>query len=500
MNAKDQNIIHLFLEAVEKYPNNIAIVDGSKKITYAELEHEVIKTATYFKNKGVQSGDRVLVFVPMSIDLYRVVMALFYIGASAVFLDEWVSKERLLLCCRIAKCKAFIGVAKARVFGWFAKEIRDIPIKLSLRKRGGELLEPVRISNESTALITFTTGTTGTPKAADRTHQFLRAQFSELRRKINPQPTDIDMPVLPIFLFLNLAVGCTSVIAKFNSRKPKSLKPKTILRQIEQHQVTRIIASPFFIKTLGFHLTEEGKKVKSIKQILTGGAPVFPPEALIYCKAFPNTDVQIVFGSTEAEPISAISAEAIVADPVLLNNGLPVGKIHPSTSLMIIDITSDDLPYVRDIDHLELEEGNVGEIIVAGDHVLKKYFENPEAIAANKIKTDTTMWHRTGDSGFVKEGKLYLTGRCKQLIKHKGIVISPFIIENKLQSINGIAMGTIILKNGQLILAIESDLSELNVESLVADMDYDSIRLIRKMPRDPRHFSKIDYAKLDAII
>lgn len=500
MRPKHHNIVHLFLSAANQYPNNIAIIDGRVSISYVDLKKEVKQTAAYFRGQGIEPGDRVLVFIPMGIDLYRIVLALFYIGAVAVFLDEWVSKDRLLLCCRIADCKGFIGTIKARVLGYFAKEIRNIPIKLSLRKRGIAKVGVQEVALEASALITFTTGSTGLPKAADRSHDFLAAQFSILKDKINPHPQDVDMPVLPIVLFLNLGIGCTSVIAKFNSKKPSSLNPDKIINQIKCHQINRITASPFFVKTIAKYLCNRKLVLNNLKQIFTGGAPVFPNEADLYNTAFPDTDIQIVYGSTESEPISTISSKEIVLDPYLKSNGLPVGQVHPKTSLKVIKITTENIHMCNNMADLEVGTEKIGEIIVAGDHVLKKYFNNPSAFETNKIISDKVIWHRTGDSGFIKDDQLFLTGRCKQLIDHKGKVFSPFIIENKLQLIDGVSMGTIIRQNEEVVLVVETNLSVKDIESHVVNIFYDRLEVVKKIPRDPRHFSKIDYAELSKIL
>ncbi|MBC7865131.1 MAG: AMP-binding protein, partial [Bacteroidia bacterium] len=187
------NIEYLFENASEKFPDKIAIIKGDKKISFGELQKQVSETAVYFSAKGIGKGDRVLVFVPMGIDLYRIVLALFKIGAVAVFLDEWVSKERLEICCRLAQCKGFIGIPKARLFAFFSSELRKIPVKLRLKGRieNSEMFLPVNCNENDTALITFTTGSTGIPKAADRTHGFLSEQFKALTDTIHPMATDI---------------------------------------------------------------------------------------------------------------------------------------------------------------------------------------------------------------------------------------------------------------------------------------------------------------------
>lgn len=496
------NISKLFLTAAKQYPDHLAIIDSKESIRYADLEREVQETAAYFKEKGIGLGDRVLVFVPMGIDLYRIVLALFYIGATAVFLDEWVSKKRLALCCQIAECKGFVGVFKATLYSFFSKELRQIPVKLKLKKMLSADLSIAEVEPNTPALITFTTGSTGTPKAANRSHGFLKHQFEALMDKIEPQANDVDMPALPIVLFVNLGVGCTSVIADFKMTKPNLLDPAVIAKQIKLHKVNRITASPFFIKKLSEYGIENPHIFQDIEKIFTGGAPVFPSEAALYLKAFPKAQSMIVYGSTEAEPISSISAQTLINTPPALPNGLPVGQAYHKTNLKIIAFSEKAFPSIspQELDSMSLENGKIGEIIVSGPHVLKQYFKNAEAIRTNKIIVNELMWHRTGDSGMLIENELFLTGRCSQLIKNQQGYLSPFIIENQLQNITGINFGTLLSFQDQHVLVVESPLNLQQLETLLVDIPHHKIVILNKIPRDPRHNSKIDYAQLKIIL
>jgi acyl-CoA synthetase (AMP-forming)/AMP-acid ligase II len=488
------NIVDFFFSVAADYPDNVAIVQKNKQISYNKLAVEVEQTAAYFTKKGISKGDRVLVFMPMGIDLYRIVLALFSIGATAVFLDEWVSKKRMELCCEIADCKGFIGVPKARLFAFFSKELRRIPIKLSPRRKDADQLTAIKVNYEDTALITFTTGSTGRPKAADRTHGFLKEQFDALLDEIQPKVDDVDMPVLPIVLFMNLGVGCTSVVADFKMSKPEKMDVEGIADQIKKTGVNRITASPYFIS----RLTEKPNEIApQIEKIFTGGAPVFPGQAEVYNNAFPNTEFHVVYGSTEAEPISSILVENLIERKEELQHGLPVGEVFHKTDLRIIQINESNIPSasLNAFKDMCVGEGETGEIVVSGPHVLKKYFNNEAAFKANKIIVGETVWHRTGDSGSMKGGQLYLTGRCKQLIQKEGRLISPFIIENQLMEIDGVEMGTMLEMNEKLLLVIESIRSQSEIRSAVAHLSFDEL-IITKIPRDPRHNSKIDYERL----
>jgi acyl-CoA synthetase (AMP-forming)/AMP-acid ligase II len=508
---KNFNIVDLFFEAAGKYPGQMAIIDKKRQVTFSELELQVHDTAYYFLKKGIQQGDRVLVFVPMSTDLYRIVLALFKIGATAVFLDEWVNRKRMEECCKITQSHAFIGTTKARIFSFLSPGIRKIPIQLGTKfipviKNN---LAEATVHSDHTALITFTTGSTGTPKAAKRTHGFLRQQFKVLAETINPQPGETSLPVLPVVLLINLAAGCTSLITGFKSGKPRSMNADKILHQIIFYKVSTIVASPFFIKQLAKCAINQEVQLPSLKKIFTGGAPVFSTEAILYKQAFPKTAIEIVYGSTEAEPISSISVEELIKEKALAR-GLNVGKPDPNTEVKIISlkngsITCDD---ESSFQKLILKAGSVGEIIVSGAHVLDAYFNNEKALKENKIFVGNKCWHRTGDSGFqIPDGTLFLTGRCSTLIHLHNKIIAPFLFENYFQSIDGVEAGTIIEKEGNIIAVIECipGFNKKKITKLLQKINepllpLDTIKWISKMPRDPRHHSKNDYDKLKHLI
>jgi acyl-CoA synthetase (AMP-forming)/AMP-acid ligase II len=496
------NITSLFHEAAQKFPNHRALIHGEEVLTYSEFEKQIAETASYFISKGISKGDRVLVFVPMSIDLYRILLSLFEIGAVAVLLDEWVSRERMEICCRIAQCKGFIAPAKIRIFSIVSKEIRAIPIKLSMKGSLRAKALTADCADSDSALITFTTGSTGIPKAADRSHGFLRQQFAALLETIVPSADDIDMTVLPIVLLVNLGAGCTSVIANWKSSKPEKMDPAIIEAQIIANKISRITASPFFLLRLASHLLEKQTALSGVKKIFTGGAPVFPSEAVLMLRAFPSADIEIIYGSTEAEPISEIGANELSDTESDLINGLSVGKTYPKANVKIIAISDEEIPErsSQELEKLFLPAMCVGEIIVSGDHVLKSYFNNSEAFRRNKIVNGETVWHRTGDSGYLDaEGNLFLTGRSNTLFYQDENLVSPFLVEGFLRSVPEVVIGTVLQKHERtcLFLELKEGASSQPVREQVAALGIAVDEVIcSKIPRDPRHFSKIDYAKL----
>jgi olefin beta-lactone synthetase len=503
------NIVNLFWQTATTQPNLIAIIEKDRTITFGQLQREIQETVQYFIAQGVKPGDRVLVFVPMGFDLYRIVLALFYMGATAVFLDEWVNKSRMEICCQVASCQVFIAGWKVRLLAYLSKELRKIPIWLGtdFSTVGGEKQAMFQPQGDHTALITFTTGSTGRPKAAKRTHGFLYEQFLALSEKIEPQPTDIDMPALPIVLLINLGAGCTSIIPDFKATKPNELDPAKIYKQLTDHKANRLIASPFFVKKLAQYLIQTNQSLPLIQKVFTGGAPVFATEAAIYHQAFPVAAVEIVYGSTEAEPISGIPAEALL--PVqkgVLTLGLPVGKPFYKTQVRILGITDQPIACreLADLDTLTLADGEIGEITVSGSHVLREYVDDEAALRHNKIFVGPDCWHRTGDSGFLKDGKLYLTGRCNTLIYRGKHLIAPFVFEGYFQTFAGVEIGTIMEIDGQIIAWLEAsdqaDKTSIEAQVLAAEPAINCIIFVQMIPRDLRHNTKIDYEKLKKLV
>jgi len=485
------NISALFFDACINFPDRKAIVTETHEITFGQLGQEVKHTIAYFEKKGIKKGDRILVFLGMGIDLYRIVLAIFAVGAVAVFVDEWVNIKRLSMCCKIARCKAIIAPMRYRMVGLFIREIRQIPLFLSHK---GQLISatPFKLNNtlqSDSALITFTTGSTGIPKAADRSHGFLKAQFDALRPLLEGQTS---MTLLPIVLLMNLGVGITSVIPTFKSSKPESFKADKILALIQKHTVDSIIASPYYLLKLAESVF---RHTASVKYIISGGAPVFAAIAEKISHAFTHAKFTVAYGSTEAEPISHCSAMEITKNKHVF--GLYAGKPVDAIALKIVLENTTPEMSQDELCKKELPNGNIGEIIVTGDAVNKTYLDNPKAVAENKIKTDSTVWHRTGDSGYLdKNGNLFLTGRLSQIIHHNGKSHYPFVIENKLLNIEGVKAGTSMLIKNKLILVLQAS-SPIDRNRL-SEFEYDDIRYVDVMPYDPRHHSKIDYHRLMA--
>ena len=490
------NIVEILFENAKSFPEKDAIIHKNEKISYGNLARDVRDYAAYFVENGLKKGDNVLIFVPMSIELYKVLCAVFYIGATAVFVDAWTNKDRLAQALTIVPCQGFIGCAKAFALKVLSKQVYDVPVNFmtgfSKFKPKSKDIQIESASADTTALITFTTGSTGLPKAAKRTHEFLLEQHYILKQHLKPEFNDIDLTSLPIFVLHNLACGTTSVIPDFNPQKPADIAPKKILRDIKKYNINTTVGSPRFYEKLA-----QSENIGGLTRIFTGGAPVFPKLAKFLQEQYSDGNVEIIYGSTEAEPIASITAKELLEFKGDLKAGLLVGKPIEDINIKIIK-SSDDV--VTDFKSMWLKAGEIGEICVEGKHVLKEYYNSDEAQKFAKIHYKDKIWHRTGDAGYLdKKGNLFLMGRVKNRFEYKGKEVYVFPIENALLEIDGVEIGTVMKINDELVLIVElkriSKINEFEIVDKLSGFEYDRV-VFRKIPRDPRHNSKIDYDKL----
>ncbi len=486
------NVLELLKEQVEKNPGRIALIHEDKVCTYGAFWNDVLETAAYLKSKGVGEGDRVLVFVPMSLGFYRLVAALFYIGAVAVVIEDFSNKERFENSVRKSGATIMVSGFKAKWFlKYHSKVIRNIPNKIGLGKirEGLDQLDLFKAKKESPALMTFTTGSTGMPKAVVRTHGLLLEQFNALSNTLGPKEGQVGMVTLPIVVLLQLASGSTTLI---ETTKPSG-NMDVVIRNLLKYNAERIIASPKILLEISKEIVRRALKHCKVKEIITGGGPVYRNTAREIQRAFPEADKKVVYGSTEAEPISEVDMQVILFQENLLE-GLPAGEVCEEAEVKIIRISNESY-FNTDVSAIELPEGEVGEILVAGSHVNKSYLNGELAVRKNKMYCNNKVWHRTGDAGKLVNGKLYLFGRCERIIHVGNKTVFPFAIEAKLKSVPGIKEAAFIKVDNELILVLETVKKEVEPRVLHG-IPFHRI-WYTKIPVDKRHATKVDYSTLE---
>jgi olefin beta-lactone synthetase len=523
------NIVEMLTPQVAARPDAPAIIDryrgAARTLSFAELDHQSKQGAAFLRRCGLRRGDGVLLFQPMSAELYVALLAIFRLGLVAIVMDPSGGLTAIERCCASFPPKAFFGGAKAHLLRLISRAIRKIPVQIAVAagipgatpwRRVYEMPACQDIeacAPDSPALVTFTGGGTGPPKAACRTHGFLLAQYRALLDVLDVSPGEVDLTTLPIVALANLASGVTSLIPDADLRAPGSIDPGPVLDQIDAHHATRTSASPALLERLADHCLAHGRTIPRFEKVLTGGGPVFPDMLDKICRVAPNANPAAVYGSTEAEPIACIAASAISDDDrqaMLRGGGLLAGQPVSSVTVRILrDRTGASIgPLTRDrFENACLPPGESGEIVVSGAHVLTGYLHG-RGDHATKFRVDDVCWHRTGDAGRLdRNGRLWLLGRCEAKLEDARGVLYPFAVEAAArQHHNVMRVALTAARDGRRVLAMQlreprDPATDVRIVSeSLAWSGVDSFRVYHRLPVDLRHNAKIDYRALGRLL
>lgn len=530
VSANTVNVVTHLSERALKHPTRPALVEGlpgdERMVTYGELWDQVGRIGGSLARLGLRRGDRAIVMIPMSLELYAVLLGVLKIGAVAVFVDPWISLRRIAQFAAFPEPTAFIGVAKSHWLRLFEAKLRRLPITVTTGRRCfciparqtlSELLKGAHdpaiaeTTADETALITFTSGSSGLPKGADRTHGLLLAQHEALQTEFVYQDSDIDMPMFPIFALNNLAAGRTSIVPKIDFRNVRGVDGSQLIAQIKKHGVTTATASPPFFDRLAEAWPNESSPPAALRRILTGGAPVNDEQLRIWRATWPDTEIQVVYGSTEAEPVAHLTAEERAATIAANHEPAPgylIGTPTASLRTRLIRIVKgpvrlDD----RGWSAWDVPRGEVGELIVSGAHVCRGYFRRDSKSDENKIhEPNGTIWHRMGDTAYADEaGRLWLVGRVHSTIERAGRQHHAQRIERiardsdaRLKQVAAVGLPDPILGE-RIVLVARPTIEEAAFRARLAvanELVDDILVTVKALPVDPRHNSKIDYPVL----
>jgi acyl-CoA synthetase (AMP-forming)/AMP-acid ligase II len=513
------NIAEILLQRVAEMGDGAAIVDvhrnRDRSYSFRELDDATARVARQLKSSGLKQGDGVLMLHPVTAELYVALIAVFRLGCVGIFLDPSAGRRHVERCCESFPPQAFFGSPRAHLLLWTMPALRRVPRafcsgwfpgaqRLDPSPEPETLREIVPLNSDAPALVTFTSGSTGQPKAALRTHGFLLAQHRALEASLALQPGTRDLTTLSVFVLANLASGVTSVLPDADLRTPGKIAARPVLEQIERHKIQTTAASPAFISRLLEECEAKGTAMASLSSIYIGGAPVFAG-LLRKTKRFASqAKVTAVYGSTEAEPMAEISLAEISKEDfggMEQGKGLLTGRPVPSISLRIIRenwgvpiLALDAAAFER----LRVADGEAGEIVVSGGHVLPGYV-NGEGDTETKFEVYGVRWHRTGDLGYLDpEGRLWLLGRCSGKIEDERGTLYPFAVECAAMQIAGVRRAALADVDGRRVLAVEGERT-LSADAILSALSWaqlNQVIFLDRVPVDRRHNAKTDYVEL----
>lgn len=512
------NLFEVFRQQISARPDAIAIVDArrDRSWTFSEIENASANMASRLARAGLVRGDGALVMVPMSIELYVTLLACFRLGVAAILIDPGAGRGHIEHCCRRYPPKAYIAAGTAHLLRLGVPALRRIPrqfstsglvpgaSRLPLDVGAGEALPIAEVPDAQAALISFTSGTTGQPKAVLRSHGFLLEQHRVIDRHQQGGAGTSSLTLFPAFVLSSLAAGMTSILADVDLRRLQCIDAAKLVRAYHRYRPDSLGLQPIVMARLIDHCRRSGQRLEGVFTVYSGGAPVFPELLDRFGRIAPGARFVSIYGSTEAEPIAlAEHGSERVEPPVCSSRGLFAGRPVPEIALRIVEIdaSKDRCEMDRSTFDSICLDGAIGEIVVSGNHVLHSYLDGDED-RSNKYYVDGRVWHRTGDAGSIdRAGRLWLAGRCAARIEDGRGVCYPLGIEAGATAIEAVERAALVGHRGRRLLVVECRSAQrgavtkrVRASRLVNEID--DLRFVPRIPVDQRHNGKVDYPRL----
>ncbi|PJI93135.1 acyl-CoA synthetase (AMP-forming)/AMP-acid ligase II [Yoonia maricola] len=456
-----------FAQAAADYHDRTALIDGDgTAYGFSEVKELADRYAVAWSAKGVRPGDRVLIAMGIGADLYASLAALWSLGATAVLPEPAMGLAGIKTAIKATDPRFFCAAGPYR---WIKLMVPGLwGAKLLTPGQQNTVAYPKQdVDPDSTALISFTSGTTGTPKAIPRSHAFLMAQWKAVAPLLQSEAAEIDLVTFPVFVLINLAEGRTSVLPSWKMSKLSSLDASAVVHWIKTHGCTRALLPPALCEKV-----VAAQDTGTLHHILTGGGPVFPDVVQRLKDITPELEVTTVYGSTEAEPIAH-------AHTTVQGYGLFAGHPVDAVRLRIVE----------------------GEIQVAGDHVNTGYLD-PARDRETKVRDGDAIWHRTGDAGHLDDqGRLWLLGRVGDEVRTERGVQHPFAIETAARMWPGVSRVALMERDELPVLVVAGDAKQVELwRGRAAEFGINEVQHVAAIPLDKRHHSKVDRVALRKLL
>jgi long-chain acyl-CoA synthetase len=411
------NLASIVTESAARVPDGPAVRLNDVELTYAGLDDRSARLATLLREKGMERGDRVGVMLPnvpeFPVAYYGVLRA----GGIVVPMNVLLKRREIAFYLEDSGAKlllAWHGFAAEARDGAADADAETIDVEPAAFAELLEGFEPtpglVDTDGEDTAVILYTSGTTGKPKGAELTHLNLaRNADISARTTCEIEPGNVVLGALPLFhsfgqtvsMNASLQVGaCLTMLPRFD--------PGEALEVMQRDGVTHFYGVPTMYGALLHHPDRESFDTSALRRCITGGASM-PIEVL---RGFEEAFGAIVlegYGLSETSPVSCSN------HPGRERKAGSIGTPIEGVEMRLLD--EEDEP---------VAQGEVGEVVIRGHNIMKGYWRRPEA-------TEEAMrggWFHSGDMARTDEdGYFYIVDRKKDLIIRGGYNVFPREVE-----------------------------------------------------------------------
>jgi long-chain acyl-CoA synthetase len=445
-------LVQDFLQnSAQRFPNKTALVCDGQRLTYAQIEAQANQLAHALIAHGVQRGDRVVVFMPNSVETVVAIFGVLKAAGTFVVVNHTTKRDKLTYI--LNNCQATGLVTSDRNAG-LAAEINAAVPSLKLTVLSGKRATAAAAESDSffafddllaaypdtrpacptvdqdLACLIYTSGSTSDPKGVMSGHNNVVFASGSIIQYLENTPDDIVINVLPLSfdyglyqLLMVFRFGGTLVLEK------SFAYPAAVLKKMGTERVTGFPGVPTIFAIM-LQMDLSAYDLSHLRYI-TNTAAALPPSHIMEIRAkFPWATLYSMYGLTECKRTLYLPPDQLDHRPG------SVGIAIPGTEVRIED-----------------EEGNrvgpgvVGELVIRGSHVMRGYWENPQA-TADRYRPGPTPGEWILYSGDLfkmdEEGYLYFVSRSDDIIKSRGEKVAPKEIETVLYGIEGVMEAAVV--------------------------------------------------------
>ena len=460
---RDMPAFGVLQHAAEQIPDRKAAIYGDLKWSYAELNRDAIRAAAMLQRLGVRHGDRVGLLLPNVPEYIIAANAIWRAGGIAIAISPLMVADEVQALLKKTNCRLVVCLDMLSHLVDDKSDVRSLMVSIrqhlpslhqlgylwARRSRTGSWTlpttdrclwfwaeisktdrswQPISIAPASDpAYILPTGGTTGSPKAVMLSHTNMVAnawqQYQWTRGSFG---TETMMAVLPFFhsygmsatIMGGAAMGATLVLHhRFNTRQ--------VIRLMEKHKPSVFHAVPAMLVAMNERFRSHPSKIEGLRWVISGGAPL---EESIGSEFAGYTGALVVegYGLSEASPVTHVGP--LFQEPCYGTIGLPL----PETDCRIVDAGEGES---------DVDDGEVGELIVRGPQVMLGYWNDPRA-SREAIRNG---WLHTGDLAVKDADGFYrIVGRKKDLIITSGFNVYPSEVEEVLREAEGVLDAAVV--------------------------------------------------------
>ncbi|MDQ0821427.1 fatty-acyl-CoA synthase [Arthrobacter sp. V4I6] len=425
-----------------KSATKTALIYLDTRTSYGELADRVDRLANALRDRGVQQGDRVAYLGENDPSFLETFFAAGTLGAIFVPLNTRLAPPEIQFALQDSGATVLINAAALNGLAVGGSQDTAVRHRLVVRDThsthasdGAEDYAQartaasadridIRVTLDDTAIILYTSGTTGRPKGAVLTHGNITWNSYNVLVDYDVVSSDVALVISPMFHVASLGMAVVPVFLKGGTLLLEpGFNPGRALSLIEQYKATMISGVPTTYQMLAEHEAWESTDLSSLKKLTCGGSAV--PHRVMEAYESRGLSFSGGYGMTETAP-GATSLQPDRSRDKMGSVGLP----HFFTDVRIVDpLGSVQGPHT------------VGEIEVKGPNVIREYWNRPDA-TGNSFADDE--WFRSGDMGYADdEGFIYISDRLKDMIISGGENIYPAEVEQiviELEAIGSVAL------------------------------------------------------------